>query len=115
MKNTAAKARQRASIILQVRSGQISASEGAKLLGVSRKTYYQWETRALEAMMGQLEEKAPGRPQKQAHPDIEAMKEKIATLEARLKVAERTAEVRSILMAMRQKQEKRDLKKKKTR
>lgn len=115
MKNTATKARQRATIILQVRSGQISASEGAKLLGVSRKTYYQWETRALDAMMGQLEEKAPGRPQKQTNPDLEVMRRKIARLEAQLKVAEQTAEVRSILLAMRQKQEKRDLKKKKSR
>src|SRR6516225_2185591 len=108
MKNTEAKARQRASVILQVRSGQINASQGAKLLGVSRKTYYQWETRALEAMMDQLQKKAPGRPQKQVNPELAAMREKIAKLEAQVKVAEQTAQVRAILMDMRKNQEKRE-------
>jgi transposase len=115
MKQSEQKARQRAAVILKVRSGQISAGEGAKLLGVSRKTYYQWEKRALEGMMEQLEEQPPGRPAKQAEPELEAMRQKIAALEAQLKAAEQTAELRSILLAMRQKQERRDLKKKKPR
>ena len=41
----------------------MSASAGAKELGVSRKTYYQWEQRGLDAMLKALTEKAPGRPQ----------------------------------------------------
>jgi DNA-binding XRE family transcriptional regulator len=48
-------ARERASIILQVRSGALTATEGAERLGVSRKTYYEWEDRALEAMALALE------------------------------------------------------------
>ena len=43
-------ARDRAAIILQVRSGALTAVEGAERLGVSRKTYYEWEDRALQAM-----------------------------------------------------------------
>ena len=113
--STEQKARQRASVILQVRSGQISASQGAELLGVSRKTYYQWEKRALEGMMQQLEEQPPGRPQKETNSEMEAMQQKIAKLEAQLKTAEQTAEVRAVLIAMRKNQEKRDLKKKKPR
>ena len=109
------KARQRARVILQVRSGQISASEGARQLGISRKTYYQWEKRALKGMLQELEEQAPGRPAKPADPEAEAMRKKIAQLEAQLKVASQTAEVRSILLAMRQKQEKGEIKKKKRR
>jgi transposase len=115
MKNNESKARERAAVILRVRSGQISAKEGAKQLGVSRKTYYQWEKRALEGMMNQLEEQPPGRPPKQSDPALEAMKQTISALEAKLKVAEQTAEVRSILLAMEQNQAKRDLKKKKSR
>jgi transposase len=113
MKPGEQKARERASVILQVRSGQISAREGATLLGVSRKTYYQWEKRALQGMMAQLEEQAPGRPPKPEEPELESMRRKIATLEGQLKAAEQTAEVRSILLAMRRKQEKGDVKKKK--
>ena len=40
-----AKARQRAEVIFQVRSGQITATQGAQLLGISRQQYYQWELR----------------------------------------------------------------------
>ena len=108
-------ARQRAKVILQVRSGQMSASEGARLLGISRKTYYQWEKRALQGLLEQLEKQAPGRPRRPADPEAGAMRKKIAQLERQLKVASQTAEVRAILLAMRQKQEKGEIKKKKRR
>jgi transposase len=40
-------ARERAMVILQVHGGALTAKEGAKLLGVSRKTYYEWEEKSL--------------------------------------------------------------------
>ena len=43
-------ARERALVILQVRSGALTVKEGAKLLEVSRKTYYEWEEKSLKAM-----------------------------------------------------------------
>ena len=57
-----ARANQKAQVILQVRSGLITATEGAQLLGVSRKTYYEYENRALIAMAKALEEGDTGRP-----------------------------------------------------
>ena len=42
-----AKAKQRAAVILQVRSGQLTATAAAQTLGISRQQYYQWEQRAL--------------------------------------------------------------------
>jgi len=33
------------------------------MLGVSRKTYYKWEQRALEGLFAGLEEKTAGRPE----------------------------------------------------
>ena len=101
-----AQAQQRARVILQVRSGRITATEGARQLGISRKTYYQWEKRALQGMLAQLEEQPPGRPSKDQDPQLEKMQRRIAELESRLKVAEQTAEVRAVLMAMREKEEK---------
>jgi DNA-directed RNA polymerase specialized sigma24 family protein len=56
------RARQRAAVVFAVRSGQITVEEGARRLGVSRKTYYEWESRALQAMTEAMEDKAPGRP-----------------------------------------------------
>lgn len=108
-----AAARERAATILQVRSGQMSASEGARSLGISRKTYYQWEKRALRGMMEQLLEQEPGRPATTQDPQMTAMQARIQELEAKLKVAEQTAEVRAILRDMERAQEKRALKKKK--
>lgn len=55
-------AQQRVELILKVRSGQCTVTDAAAALGVSRKTYYQWETRALAAMLGAVSEKEPGRP-----------------------------------------------------
>jgi predicted transcriptional regulator len=45
-----------------VQSGQITATEGAALLGVSRNTYYKWENRALAAIADALEDRNQGRP-----------------------------------------------------
>ena len=55
-------ARERALVILRVRSGTMTAKQGAQALGVSRKTYYQWEERALKAMALALENRVAGRP-----------------------------------------------------
>jgi transposase-like protein len=51
---------ERASVVFAVRSGQITVEEGARRLGVSRKTYYEWERRALQAMTDALEDRPPG-------------------------------------------------------
>jgi transposase len=54
--------RQRAEVIMKVSCGLMSASQAAKLLGVSRKTYYKWEQRGLTALLGSLGDQRPGRP-----------------------------------------------------
>lgn len=92
-------ARERASVIFAVRSGQITAEEGARRLGVSRKTYYEWERRALEAMTGALENKAPGRPALPQDAEKERLQEKITELENELFIAKKTVEVRNMLHA----------------
>ncbi len=92
-------ARKRAAVIFAVRSGQITAEEGARRLGVSRKTYYDWENRALQAMTGALENRAPGRPDTPKDEEKECMQEKITELENKLFVAEKTVEVRDMLHA----------------
>lgn len=92
-------ARKRAEVIFAVRSGQITAEEGARRLGVSRKTYYEWENRALEAMTGALEDRAPGRPETPKDEEKERLQEKISALENELFVAKKTVEVRNMLHA----------------
>lgn len=68
-------ARERALVILQVRSGALTAKEGAKLLGVSRKTYYEWEEKSLKAMALALENHPAGRPPVPVDEEKETLRE----------------------------------------
>jgi transposase len=92
-------ARERAAIILQVRSGALTATEGAERLGVSRKTYYEWEDRALQAMALALENHSPGRPPVLLDAEKEDLQRQVRGLEKRLYLAEKTIEVKDLLSA----------------
>ena len=92
-------ARERARVILQVRSGALTAKGGAKLLGVSRKTYYEWEEKSLRAMARALENHAAGRPPALIDPEKETLREQIRELEKKLTLAKQTVRVKEILDA----------------
>ena len=92
-------ARERAMVILHVRSGVLTAKEGAKLLGVSRKTYYEWEEKSLKAMALALENRPPGRLPALMDPEKEVLRERIQELEKKLDLAEKTIEVKELLGA----------------
>jgi transposase len=79
-----AQARRRADLILKVHSGLITASAAAKALGVSRKTYYKWEKRALEGMLKGLCERNSGRPASNRDEEKERLRKKVQELECRL-------------------------------
>src|SRR5512136_145235 len=92
-------ARERALVILQVRSGALAAKEGAKLLGISRKTYYEWEEKSLKAMSLALENRPSGRPPLPLDPEKEVLRERVRELEKKLDLAEKTIEVKELLAA----------------
>ena len=92
-------ARERASIILQVRNGTLTATEGAERLGISRKTYYEWEGRALAAMAEALENHRPGKPPIPLDAEKEELQRKVKDLEKKLDLAEKTIEVKDLLSA----------------
>ena len=91
------KAQERATLIMKVRSGQLTATEAARILGVSRKTYYQWEQRGLEGMLAQLEDQPPGRPENPSDPEKESLQKRLAQAEAKLEEARQVKELREIL------------------
>lgn len=91
-------ARKRALIIMQVRSGQITAAEGAQRLGISRKTYYQWEKRALTGMMKALENQAAGRPARSVDTEKEQLKKKNRKLEQELLLTRQRSKVKDIFL-----------------
>ena len=48
---------------MKVRCGLMNASQAAERLGISRKTYYKWEQRALSAMLeGLTDQPRPSQP-----------------------------------------------------
>jgi transposase len=94
-----AQARRRAELILKVRAGQMTASEAAKRLGVSRKTYYKWEQRALEGMLEGLCERNSGRPACEPDEEKENLKKKVMELERELKAKQQSEELRKLLKA----------------
>jgi len=92
-------ARRRAAVVFAVRSGQITIQEGARRLGVSRKTYYEWEGRALQAMTEAMEDRASGRPNTPQDEEKLRLQEQVIELQKKLFVAEKTVEVRDMLHA----------------
>jgi transposase len=91
------RARERALVILRVRSGAMTTKQGAQALGVSRKTYYQWEERALKAMALALENRVAGRPCVSMDEEKETLRQRIRELEKKLDLAEKTLEVKELL------------------
>jgi len=93
-------ARQRAQLIMQVRSGVLSAQEAARQLGVSRKTYYKWERRALVAMVEALGNREHGRPPRPLDPEKEALQRQTQELQAKLQVLQQTERIRQQLQQL---------------
>jgi transposase len=97
--------RQKAELILKVRSGLMSASEAARQLKISRKTYYKWEQRGLEAMLEALCERSSGRPPGDADGEKEKMQRRIRELERELERKERAEELRKRIKQLSEKKE----------
>jgi len=92
-------ARERALVILRVRSGALTTKQGAQDLGVSRKTYYEWEDRALKAMALALENRVAGRPSVFTDEEKQRLRQRIRELEKKLDLAEKALEVKELLAA----------------
>lgn len=91
-------AKTRAAIILQVRSGQRTATQAAQELGISRQRYYQWEKRALQAMLQALQDKPKGRrPQRKPDPLQQQLQKRVTHLENQLRAHEEKEKLRAAL------------------
>ena len=94
-----ARARQKAEVILKVRAGLMTATEAAQALGVSRKTYYKWEGRALKGMIESLSERKAGRPPCPVDEEKEELKKQVESLQAQVRAQDSLLELRAALMA----------------
>lgn len=77
-----------------------AATAAAAALGVSRKTYYKWEGRALQGMMLQLSDQEPGRPSAAPDPREQALQAENAALKQQVQTMAQTAELRAVLRLM---------------
>jgi transposase len=100
MNSPEASARQRALLILQVQAGQISATEAARQLGLSRKSYYQWQKRALAALLQASEQQPPGRPPKEADPETERLRRQVTALQQQVSELEQVMELRQVVQQL---------------
>lgn len=92
-----AQARERVSVILQVLNKQLAASEAAKRLGVSRKTYYKWEKRFLSGGLEAVADRSVGRPQKKVDQEKEELKKQLEQKEKEVTVLQQTLRIREVL------------------
>jgi transposase len=94
---TAPKAQQRATLILQVRSGQMTATAAAQALGISRQQYYEWERRALKALLSALEDQPTGRPKVPTDPEKETLQHRVQQLEQQVQLHQEQERLRQLL------------------
>jgi transposase len=92
-----AKARQRAEVIFKVRSGQMTATAAAQTLGISRQQYYQWEQRALQALLSSLEDQPTGRPKMPRDPEKDQLQHRVEQLEQQVQLYEQKEQLRELL------------------
>ena len=90
----------RASLILQVRAGQITAQEAAQQLGISRQAYYKWEQRALRALLQALEDQPKGRPPAPTDPEKERLQSRVEELEKKVRLYEQREQLRQLIRQM---------------
>lgn len=94
------KVQQRMQVILAHLAGQFNATEAAQVLGISRKTFYEWLNRARAGMQAALEDRPTGRPAQPVDPQQEALQAQIdrltkerCILEGRLRIQEAIRQV----------------------
>jgi len=91
----------------------MTATEAAKELGVSRKTYYKWEQRGLTALMDGLEDQSAGRPESARDAIREAEFEKqMASLKRDNELLQKKMQLKDIAHQMKLNEEKDEAKKK---
>src|SRR5688572_943011 len=77
--------------VMQVQSGRMTVTEAAAAVGLSRVRFQTLMHRALAAMIGELEQKTPGRPAK--HTRVTELEEELRRAEAEKSSLEKKQEV----------------------
>lgn len=83
--------------ILAVWAGRSTATEAAQRLNISRKTYYQWETRAMDGLRQGVQQLPAGRPRTALDPEQKALERENRRLQEVVDNLQQRAHIRSLL------------------
>ena len=86
----------RMELLMKVLLKQMTATEAAAQLNVSRKTFYEWLERASENLLQSQLPKAPGRPKRKVDEEKEALKKQVKDLEYEKEILEVSLEIMKI-------------------
>ena len=102
-------AKERLRAILRTLSGEATIEEACSELNLSRSRFCDLRQSVLAEMVGELEPRPAGRPRQEPEvsEEVQALEEKIAQLEVRLKVMTARAELNAILPLQESKKRKR--------
>ena len=92
-----AKAKLRAQTLLDVLAGKITATQAAERLGVSRKTWHEWQDRGLSAMTEAMQDRPTGRPLLERNPEKERLEAELRRKERLVEELERSRRILSLL------------------
>ena len=93
-------ARLRAELIMKVRCGLITASEAAKQLGVSRKTFYKWEQRGLNALLDHVTDQASGRRPNPSDDRCQSLEKQLAEANRQIDLLNHKMALKDVLMEL---------------
>ena len=88
-------------LIMQVQVGQLTASEAARQMGISRKTFYQRAQRGLEGMAAALAPRPAGRPGEVRDTEKETLLAQMEQLQREKLELQRLLRVRELLQEAR--------------
>ena len=101
VKEVDAKAHKRMAVILQVEAGLMTATDGAKALGISRQAYYEWANRALTSMAESLGDRSAGRPALPQDAEKDRMEKELSETKADLERAMLALDIKKTLETLR--------------
>lgn len=92
-----ARSQRRAQLLLDVLAGKITATQAAERLGVSRKTWHEWQQRGLEGMVQALSDRPNGRPPQERDPEKDYLQEQLRQKQRQIEDLERSRRIQEQL------------------
>jgi transposase len=94
-----ARAQLRTQLLVDVLAGKITATQAAEKLGVSRKTWHEWQQRGLEAMLQAMSDRPNGRPHQERDPEKEQLQGLLRQQERQITAMKQSRHIQHVLLS----------------